>query len=293
MNEFSGLMATYYDELFGTSDTEYAFYRSFLITDDLSLSKKKPPRDSYLDTFSGNKSLVESAGSIRALEIGSGTGQLLIKYVREGFAVDGVDNSQAMINECITKAESDGLDVTVYQQSMDALDLPQRYHTIYVPSCVIQLASDEAELRRIIHSISRHLVPGGRAVISLFMPLPDHTEESFYDKDCSKGKSDLFHVSVNGDRTLEVYCTRRTSHEDASSTYRFDVYQAGVLATQKSYNLRWQMYSLKLISKMLIDESLVAHTWYKDYQQEPLTLEACSSSLDKGNPVCVVVAKKV
>jgi cyclopropane fatty-acyl-phospholipid synthase-like methyltransferase len=62
------------------------------------------------------------------LDIGCGTGRLLLDYLAQGIDVDGVDNSPEMLARCRAKAQALGLTPRLYEQSMETLALP-RAHT--------------------------------------------------------------------------------------------------------------------------------------------------------------------
>jgi 2-polyprenyl-3-methyl-5-hydroxy-6-metoxy-1,4-benzoquinol methylase len=76
------------------------------------------------------KSLIETSGQ-PALDLGCGTGRLLLPYLQAGLDVDGVDYSRDMLEQCQQRAEREGLAPKLYQQTMHELDLPRRYKTIY------------------------------------------------------------------------------------------------------------------------------------------------------------------
>src|SRR5215210_9371140 len=69
-----------------------------------------------------------------ALDVGCGTGRLLLDYLAQGIDIDGVDDSPEMLAICEEKAAKLGLQPNVYQQKMQSLDLPRKYRTIIVPS---------------------------------------------------------------------------------------------------------------------------------------------------------------
>ena len=69
-----------------------------------------------------------------ALDVGCGTGRLLLDYLAAGLDVEGVDNSPEMLALCLEKAEALGLKPVVYEQTMETLHLPRHYRTIFVPS---------------------------------------------------------------------------------------------------------------------------------------------------------------
>lgn len=95
------------------------------------------------------------------LDVGCGTGRILLDFMQQGIDIDGVDNSPDMLAKLRAKAEKLKLNPSVYQQEMDKLDLPRKYQTILVPSSSFQLLLDEALPPVAIQSFYEHLLPGG------------------------------------------------------------------------------------------------------------------------------------
>ena len=75
-----------------------------------------------------------------------------------------------MLALCRGKGAARGLTPTLYQQSMESLDLPRRYGTILVPSSTFQLIIDPAQARDAMRRFFDHLLPGGGLAMT-FMPL--------------------------------------------------------------------------------------------------------------------------
>src|SRR6185436_3675545 len=61
-----------------------------------------------------------------ALDVGCGTGRLLLDYLAQGVDCEGVDNSPEMLAICEEKARAAELTPTLYEQQMEELDLPRR-----------------------------------------------------------------------------------------------------------------------------------------------------------------------
>ncbi len=108
-----------------------------------------------------------------ALEVGSGTGRLLLPYLRDGLAVEGVDASEAMLEICRGKARALGLDPVLHHQHMQELALPGRYRTLFVPACSFQILARRDEAMEALRRFREHLQPGGELVIPLFVPWDD------------------------------------------------------------------------------------------------------------------------
>ena len=98
------------------------------------------------------------------LDVGCGTGRLTLDYLAEGIDIDGIDNSPEMLAICRAKAGRNGLSPTLYQQSIEELNLPRKYRTILAPSSVIQLISQPHAIRAAMNRIVSHLDPGGALV---------------------------------------------------------------------------------------------------------------------------------
>jgi SAM-dependent methyltransferase len=125
-----------------------------------------------------------------ALDVGCGTGRLLLDYLGAGLDVDGVDNSPEMLAICRDKAAAVGVDVggRLFEQSMDSLALPRRYATIFVPSLSFQLLTDLEAAARALGRFRDHLAPGGVVVASFKVrlwprgPAPPQMQWSEWDK---------------------------------------------------------------------------------------------------------------
>ncbi len=132
--EYSGLMATTWDLFRG--DTSGWADRSFF------------------------RGLIQQVGQ-PALDVGCGTGRLLLDFLSSGLDVDGVDVSPEMLALCRRRAAERGLSPTLYQQAMEELDLPRRYQTIIVPSSSFQLVIEPRLAAQAMERFYAHLLPGG------------------------------------------------------------------------------------------------------------------------------------
>lgn len=113
------------------------------------------------------------------LDVGCGTGRLLLDFLQEGIDIEGVDNSPEMLTRCREKATALGLTPRLYQQTMERLKLPRKYQTIIVPSSSFQLVIDKRAAWQVMRNFWKHLHPGGMLVMP-FMAL--YTGESSADE---------------------------------------------------------------------------------------------------------------
>lgn len=143
--EYRGLMAASWDLLRGDTSTW-------------------PDRSFYRDT-------IRHSGQ-PALDVGCGTGRLLLDFLASGMDIDGVDNSPEMLALCRATAQQRGLVPRLYEQRMEDLALPRTYRTIMVPSSSFQLVTDPAPAAHALARFFAHLQPGGTLVMPFMMLWP-------------------------------------------------------------------------------------------------------------------------
>jgi ubiquinone/menaquinone biosynthesis C-methylase UbiE len=121
--------------------------------------------------------VIEEAGE-PALDVGCGTGRLLLDYLGQGLDVEGIDISSEMLELCRQRADELGLRVTLYQGSMENMDLPRKYRTLFVPSSSFQLVIDPTTASRAIQRFFDHLLPNGKLVMPFMLPRHLYTKDT-------------------------------------------------------------------------------------------------------------------
>ena len=111
-------------------------------------------------------------GGEPALDVGCGSGRLLLPYLRAGLDVDGCDVSADMIAVCREKADAEGLSPRLYVQPMHELDLPRRYRTIYVCGAFGLGSSRDQDVEALLR-FRNHLEPGGTLLLDAEVPYAD------------------------------------------------------------------------------------------------------------------------
>lgn len=105
------------------------------------------------------KGLIETSGQ-PALDLGCGSGRLLLPYLRAGLDVDGCDYSKDMLAQCEERAKREGFSLQLYAQAMHELDLPRRYRTIFACG-VVGLGGERRLTMQAMQRCFEHLRPGG------------------------------------------------------------------------------------------------------------------------------------
>jgi ubiquinone/menaquinone biosynthesis C-methylase UbiE len=103
------------------------------------------------------------------LDVGCGTGRLLLDYLSQGIDLDGLDNSPEMLDLCRQKAQAAELKPTLFEGSMDSMEIPRHYQTIIVPSSSFQLVVDPLNAQQAMKRFYDHLLPGGTLVMTFML----------------------------------------------------------------------------------------------------------------------------
>jgi SAM-dependent methyltransferase len=112
--------------------------------------------------------LAELAGAGRALEFAVGTGRVAIPLAARGVPVTGIELSQPMIDQLRTKADETALPVLA--GDMTATRAPGEYTLVYLVYNTISNLLTQSEQVECFRNAARHLSPGGRFVIELWVP---------------------------------------------------------------------------------------------------------------------------
>jgi SAM-dependent methyltransferase len=112
--------------------------------------------------------LAELAGGGRALEFAIGTGRVAIPLAERGVPVTGIELSQPMISRL--RAKADDAAIPVIAGDMATARAPGEYTLVYLVYNTISNLITQAGQVECFRNAARHLTPGGRFVIELWVP---------------------------------------------------------------------------------------------------------------------------
>lgn len=112
--------------------------------------------------------LAQLAGEGRALEFAIGTGRVAIPLRQRGVPVVGIELSEPMVAQLRTKA--DEIDIPVLIGDMATTSAAGKYALVYLVFNTISNLLTQAEQVECFRNAARHLEPGGRFVIELWVP---------------------------------------------------------------------------------------------------------------------------
>jgi SAM-dependent methyltransferase len=112
--------------------------------------------------------LASLAGSGRALEFAIGTGRVAVPLAARGVPVTGIELSPPMIERLRSKV--DDATIPVIAGDMTTVRAPGEYTLVYLVYNTISNLLTQAEQVACFRNAARHLTPGGRFVIELWVP---------------------------------------------------------------------------------------------------------------------------
>jgi SAM-dependent methyltransferase len=112
--------------------------------------------------------LAELAEGGRALELAIGTGRVAVPLAQRGVPVAGIELSPPMIEQLRTKVDEATIPVIV--GDMTTAVAPGKYTLVYLVYNTISNLLTQAEQVACFRNAARHLIPGGRFVVELWVP---------------------------------------------------------------------------------------------------------------------------
>ena len=131
--------------------------------------------DSFQDDVPFYLGLAEHAGG-PLLELGCGTGRLLVPLARAGFEITGVDLSEGMLQ--VARGKVAGLGraaagrIALVQGDISTLDLRQRFRLAFIAFNSFMHLTTPADQFQALQAWQAALVPGGLLVIDVDNPNP-------------------------------------------------------------------------------------------------------------------------
>lgn len=215
MNYYSGYIAAYYDLFFPAVDIE------------------------ELDFYAQQVASCPQP----ALEIGCGTGRIMLELLKQGFAVEGADNAPEMLALCKQKGLQEGLEPMLHEQSMQDLSLPKKYGCIYSPLGTFQQLVDRADAQNSLQRFYEHLLTDGKLIVYLYVPwhnAPEFGQWHAHDPICNED--------------IEIRVQEKSIHDPMQqlvfSTYRYAITQQGETTAQE-HELVTRWYSRYEFTMML------------------------------------------
>lgn len=211
---YGKLCSHFYDHQQGyASCEEVAFYASFLSSHD------------------------------RNLEAMSGSGRLQIPLLQLGYAVDGIDASNNMLNRCRQRCAALHIDPLLYEQRLEELELAHtNYAAAFIAVGSFQLIFEKAVALQALQRLRAHMSHNAPLLIDIFTP-PLATSPYPITK--------VAHIDANQEIhfSLRSHLNTQVQQIDAYCTY--ELFVNGIPTQEEHELMRFRWYSDKELAELL------------------------------------------
>ena len=230
-------------------------------------------RHSFSDFEFFHQLLEQNPGA--AVDIGCGTGRLLVPLLQAGFEVEGVDISPDLLEICRATLEREGLKTRLYQQAMQELDLPQTYHSVLVPCDAFYLVVDRSEVIEMLDRFYRHIEQGGLLAFTLPSPFdedgPDWNNGSFTG---GWHPTKPFDLPDGSQLEQAILCEQFDRIEQiVTGKARFRILKAGKVVEEEIYPWHNRHYFRNEVLAMLESAGFIDIQVYGDYTPDPYSID--------------------
>ena len=226
-----------------------------------------------------------SAGG-RTLELGSGTGRILLPIARAGCEVTGLDRSKTMLDRCRDNLEREPEEVRqrvrLHQADMRDFELSEQFRLVLAPFRSFQHIVAIDDQLRCLASIHRALETGGRLIFDVFNP----SFHAMVDARRAEEKEDTPDTPLPDGRRFRraarvpaVHFVEQTS--DVEIIYYLTGVDGHVERIVQAFPMRW--YVRSELEHLVARAGFAVRQVYGDYDKSELT--------DK-SPEMIVVAEK-
>lgn len=232
----------------------------------------KPIGTSFGDVEYYSDRLQHVKGKI--LEPAVGTGRILIPLLGQGFAIEGFDLSEEMLDYCRSNLQEAQKETTIYQANMETFQSDQLYEAIIIPTGTFLLITDDEKAMTSLSNFYHHLEPNGRLIVDIFLQ-PDFHEGSSQYRTFTNKQDELITLQITQSAINYIEQTTTTHH-------RYDKWKEGkcIESEFEIFTLKW--YGIQEFKRLLMqigfkDIVISSDYCYKQYptdRNQTITFEA-------------------
>lgn len=205
--------------------------------------------------------VAESGGAV--LELGCGTGRVLIELAKSGVEAVGVDLSPALLELARHKAENEGVGVTLALGDIRSFDLGRSFPHIFVTYNTFNHLLDLDSVRDCLQSLMRHMDADSRMVIDTFQP-----SLAFLGDQPEQRRAILRYLDPHTGQEVVLY--EENHYEPATQINRVVwSYQIGGKADARVEELRMRLFFPQELDALLTLSGFEIEAKYGDYDRCP------------------------
>ncbi len=227
------------------------------------------------------------AGGGPLLELGCGTGRVLVPLARAGAQITGLDLSAQMLERCRAKLRSEPAEVRerarLVVQDMTSFDLGRRFAAIICPFGGFQQLLTVEQQLACLARCRTHLLSHGTLVLDL--PNPDPAPASHAGAETADGEASAQVVDWTDGRRIRWWVTvvgyrRALQSADCEVTYEIVAADSATRCLTETISLRYVFrYELE---HLLVRAGFRVAALYGDYDRSPFA---------DGSPAMIAVAE--
>ncbi len=212
------------------------------------------------------------------LDLGCGTGRVLLPMLRAGVDIDGCDISADMLRQCQSRAAREGFTPGLFAQPMHTFSLPRAYQMIYICGSFGLGGSLENDLEA-LRRCHAHLGVGGALVFDIDAEYSDPESWSLWLRDrrqaLPQAWPDMGEGRMASDGSEHFGRFRIVAVDPLQQTVtrqvQLEKWRAGVRVASEAYALRATMYFKNEVLLMLRLAGFSEIAVYGDYTDRPAT----------------------
>jgi SAM-dependent methyltransferase len=166
------------------------------------------------------------------LELGCGTGRVLVPTVAAGVDATGLDRSEGMLALARVSLARAGVHATLVRGDMADFALERRFALVTIPFRALSHVLEADDHVRVFEGVRRHMTPGGRLIFDVFLPDPARITAP------AEERLDFERTDAEG-RTVRRYgrVAQHPARQRSDVTFRWEV--DGVAAGAARFTMRW------------------------------------------------------
>ena len=199
------------------------------------------------------------------LEMGCGTGRVLLPTARAGVRIHGIDLSSAMLEQLARKlaAEPAGVRerVSYSQGDIRTAEAGGGYALVTAPFRVVQLLPSREDQRAWLRNVRRHLAPGGTLCFDVFQP-------NFEYLVAPRGPYvEIDRVEAGTGRHIQRIATTTPHNEEQIVDVEFEWLVDGAREATRQLRLRW--FTRGELENLLELEGFEIADYWGSFRREP------------------------